>query len=49
MALCDQLEEEQENNLEIHETLVSTLLDVLTSARQMPLICRCLAAHQRQF
>ena len=32
MALCDQLEEEQENNLEIHETLVSTLLNVLTSA-----------------
>lgn len=32
MALCDQLEEEQENNLETHETLVSTLLNTLTSA-----------------
>ena len=32
MALCDQLEEEQENNLETLETLVSTLLDALTSA-----------------
>ena len=32
MALCDQLEEEQENSLETHETLVSTLLNALTSA-----------------
>lgn len=32
MALCNQLEQEQENNLETHETLVSTLLDALTSA-----------------
>ena len=32
MALCDQLEEEQENNLETHETLVGTLLNSLTSA-----------------
>ena len=32
MALCDQLEEEQENNLETHETLVSTLLNALTAA-----------------
>lgn len=32
MALCDQLEEEQEVNLETHETLVNTLLDALTSA-----------------
>ena len=32
MAICDQLEEEQENNIETHETLVSTLLDALTSA-----------------
>ena len=32
MALCDQLEEEQENNLETHETLVGTLLNALTSA-----------------
>ena len=32
MALCDQLEEEQDNNLETHETLVDTLLNALTSA-----------------
>ena len=32
MALCDQLEEEQENNLDTHETLVSTFLNALTSA-----------------
>lgn len=32
IALCDQLEEEQENNLKTHETLVSTLLNALTSA-----------------
>lgn len=32
MTLCDQLEEEQENYLETHETLVSTLLNALTSA-----------------
>lgn len=32
MALCDQLEEEQENNLETHETLVSMFLNALTSA-----------------
>ena len=32
IALCDQLEEEQENNLETHETLVSTLLNALTAA-----------------
>ena len=32
MALCDQLEEEQENNIETHKTLVSTLLNALTSA-----------------
>lgn len=31
MALCDQLEQEQESNLETHETLVSTLLNALTS------------------
>jgi type I restriction enzyme S subunit len=30
-ALCDQLEEEQGNNLETHETLVRTLLNALTS------------------
>ena len=32
MALCDQLEEEQENNLETHEILVRTLLNALTSS-----------------
>ena len=32
MQLCDQLEEEQEKNLETHETLVSTLLSALTTA-----------------
>ena len=32
MALCDQLEQEQDNNLKTHETLVSTLLNALTSA-----------------
>ena len=32
MALCDQLEQEQETNLETHKTLVSTVLDALTSA-----------------
>lgn len=32
MALCDQLEQEQESNIEAHETLVSTLLNALTSA-----------------
>lgn len=32
MALCDQLEQEQESNLETHETLVSTLLNALTSS-----------------
>lgn len=32
MARCDQLEQEQENNLETHENLVGTLLNALTSA-----------------
>ena len=32
MGLCDQLEQEQESNLETHETLVSTLLSALTKA-----------------
>ena len=32
MSLCDRLEQEQENILETHETLVSTLLNALTSA-----------------
>ncbi len=32
MALCDQLEQEQENSLETHDTLVRTLLDALTSS-----------------
>ena len=32
MALCDQLEQEQESNLETHETLVSTILNALTSS-----------------
>lgn len=33
MALCDQLEQEQENNLETHQALVSTLLNALTSVK----------------
>ena len=32
MALCDQLEQEQESSLETHDTLVITLLGALTSA-----------------
>lgn len=36
MALCDQLEEEQENNFETHNILVSTLLYALTSAPSDP-------------
>ena len=32
MTLCDQLEQEQDNNLKTHETLVGTLLNALTSA-----------------
>ncbi len=32
MTLCDQLEQEQESNLETHETLVRTLLSALTSS-----------------
>ena len=32
MALCDQLEQEQESNLEAHATLVSVFLNTLTSA-----------------
>ncbi|MFC4994243.1 restriction endonuclease subunit S [Rubritalea tangerina] len=32
MALCDQLEQQTEDNIKTHETLVKTLLDSLTSA-----------------
>ena len=32
MALCDQLEQEQESSLDTHETLVATLLGALTTA-----------------
>ncbi len=32
MALCDTLEQQQENSIETHETLVETLLDALTNA-----------------
>ena len=48
MELCDQLEEEQESNLEAHETLVKTLLGALTlsaaNASQFRDACRELAA-----
>ncbi len=32
MALCNQLEQEQESSLETHDTLVTTILDALTNA-----------------
>ena len=32
MALCDQLEKEQESSLDAHDTLVATLLGALTTA-----------------
>jgi type I restriction enzyme S subunit len=36
MALCDRLEQEQENSLETHETLVATLLNGLTESTASP-------------
>jgi len=33
MELCDQLEQEQTENNKVHETLVNTLLNILTSAK----------------
>lgn len=33
MALCDRFDQEQENNLETHQALVSTLLNALTSTK----------------
>lgn len=34
MALCDQLEQQQENSLNAHQTLVETLLNALTTATE---------------